>query len=64
MNAVNAIAIIQNSLNAYQDTKSSFVPRYQELMMHMMSVESQISIVCLANYYGRTKCVVENEIEI
>jgi hypothetical protein len=30
----------------------------------MMSVESQISIVCLANYYGRTKCVVENEIEI
>lgn len=30
----------------------------------MMSVDSQISIVCLANYYGRTKCVVENEIEI
>ena len=64
INAVNAIVIIQNSLNAYQDTKSSFVPRYPELMMHMMSVESQISIVCLANYYGRTKCVVENEIEI
>jgi hypothetical protein len=34
MNAVNATVLIQNSLNAYQDTKSSFVPRYPELMMH------------------------------